>query len=97
MTATRSASSATMSGRADPLDLMVIGVSYKSAPVAVRERVAVAGEEREGVLHQLRADPRVREAMIVSTCNRVEIYIAADDDAHVAEHAKHVLASRVPS
>jgi glutamyl-tRNA reductase len=81
--------------RPDPLKVAVIGVSYKSAPVAVRERVAIAGEERENVLGQLRAED-VREAMIVSTCNRVEIYAAGDDDERVVERAKRVLASRVP-
>ncbi len=80
----------------DPLKVAVIGVSYKSAPVAVRERVAIAGEERENVLGQLRAEQKVREAMIVSTCNRVEIYAAGDDEAEVVERARHFLASRVP-
>lgn len=81
--------------KADPLKVAVVGVSYKSATVAVRERVAIAGEERENVLGQLRAED-VREAMIVSTCNRVEVYIAGDDEARIVERAKHILASRVP-
>lgn len=79
----------------DPLKVAVVGVSYKSAPVAVRERVAIAGEERDDVLGQVRAE-HVREAMIVSTCNRVEIYIAGDDEEQIIERARHVLAARVP-
>lgn len=81
----------------DPLKVAVIGVSYKSAPVAVRERVAIAGDERETFLAQLRGDQAVREAMLVSTCNRVEIYAAGDDEHAVVERARHLFASRVPS
>ena len=79
----------------DPLKVAVVGVSYKSAPVAVRERVAIAGEEREDVLGQVRAED-VREAMVVSTCNRVEIYLAGDDEERIVERARQVLSARVP-
>lgn len=81
----------------DPLKVAVIGVSYKSAPVAVRERVAIAGDERESFLAQLRGDQAVREAMLVSTCNRVEVYAAGDDESEVVERARRLFASRVPA
>ncbi|MFI5302444.1 MAG: glutamyl-tRNA reductase, partial [Polyangiales bacterium] len=57
--------------------LVVVGVSYKSASVAVRERVAIPNDERAAFLTKLReGDAALGEAMIVSTCNRVEIYAA---------------------
>lgn len=80
----------------DALNIAVVGVSYKSAPVAVRERVAIAGEERAGFLGQLRGDGAVREAVLVSTCNRVEVYAAGEDPIAAVERAKQILAARVP-
>jgi glutamyl-tRNA reductase len=81
----------------DPLKVAVVGVSYRSAPVAVRECVAIAGDERDGFLAQLRGDRAVREAMLISTCNRVEVYAAGDDEAAVVERTRQLFASRAPS
>jgi glutamyl-tRNA reductase len=63
------------------IDLLVLGVSHRTAPVAVRERLAVVPEAMEGVLAMLAALPSIREAALLSTCNRVEIYAAIDRDA----------------
>ena len=62
------------------IDLIVLGVSHKTAPVGVRERLAVVPETMESVLAELAALPSVREAALLSTCNRVEIYAAIDRD-----------------
>ena len=62
------------------IDLIVLGVSHKTAPVGVRERLAVVPEAMESVLAELAALPSVREAALLSTCNRVEIYAAVDRD-----------------
>ncbi len=78
------------------LRVAVVGVSYRSAPVAVRERVAIAGEERPAVIERLRDAGAIRECMIVSTCNRVEVYASGDDEARVVERARQVLAARCP-
>lgn len=77
------------------VDLCVVGVSYRSAPVAVRERVAIAGDERIPLLGRLRSDGSVREAVLVSTCNRVELYLSGDDEQNVVERARRELAARV--
>jgi glutamyl-tRNA reductase len=73
-----------MSGAA--IDLLVLGVSHRTAPVAVRERLAVVPEAMDVVLAELTALPSVREAALLSTCNRVEIYAAVDADADRAVH-----------
>jgi glutamyl-tRNA reductase len=86
-----------MSTKEDALRVAVVGVSYRSAPVAVRERVAIAGDERAGILAQLRAEGIVREAVLVSTCNRVEVYLAGDDPAAAVERAKTLFSARVPA
>jgi glutamyl-tRNA reductase len=58
--------------------LCVVGLSHKTAPVEVRERAAFAEAELEAALKQLTALPGVGEALIVSTCNRVEVYAGVD-------------------
>ena len=62
--------------------LLVLGLNHKSAPVATREAFAVASEAVVGLDRRMVLEPAVAEAMIVSTCNRVELYaVAASDEA----------------
>jgi glutamyl-tRNA reductase len=58
-------------------ELFVVGISWRTAPVAVREKLAVPEEETTTLLNALVRAPGVREAMLISTCNRVEIYGAS--------------------
>jgi len=60
------------------MTLLCVGLSHKQAPIAVRELIAVPAEQVEGRLRQLKSLPGVREAMLVSTCNRIEIFAVAD-------------------
>jgi glutamyl-tRNA reductase len=55
-------------------ELFVVGLSWRTAPVAVRERLAFRDEEMPLALADLLASPDIDEAVILSTCNRVEIY-----------------------
>jgi len=55
------------------MHLVLIGLSHKTAPIAVRERVAFTPEDQETALLQLRKHEDVEECMILSTCNRTEI------------------------
>ena len=59
-------------------DFFLVGLSHKSAPVAVREKVALSGDDLKAALLDLRNAQGVREALVVSTCNRVEVYVYAD-------------------
>jgi glutamyl-tRNA reductase len=56
------------------MSLLVVGLSHRSAPVDVLERVAVSTADAGKVLCQLIARENVAEALLLSTCNRVEIY-----------------------
>ena len=56
------------------MSLVVIGLSHHSSPVTVRERFAFAEPTIPAVLQKLRDDGLVDEAVILSTCNRVELY-----------------------
>jgi glutamyl-tRNA reductase len=58
--------------------LGIVGLSHKTAPIEVRERIAFADEQLATALRDLTALDGVGEAMIVSTCNRVEVYAGVD-------------------
>ncbi len=60
------------------MTLAIIGVNYKTAPIEVRERIAISREELPETTRALAAVPGVSECMIVSTCNRVELLAAVD-------------------
>jgi glutamyl-tRNA reductase len=54
--------------------LVVVGVSHRTAPVEIREALAFAKDTLPDVLRRLREQGPVDEVMILSTCNRVEVY-----------------------
>jgi len=63
--------------------LYVLGINHQSAPLDVRERVAVPAEKQADALAELVAQPGVAEAVLVSTCNRTEVYCRAESEAPV--------------
>ena len=60
------------------MPLAIIGVNYKTAPIALRERIAISREDLPETTRALAAVPGVTECMIVSTCNRVELLAAVE-------------------
>jgi glutamyl-tRNA reductase len=62
------------------MPLVVIGINHRTAPVDIREKVVFAGEELPEALRGLTTVPGVREALIVSTCNRTELYCVAEPE-----------------
>lgn len=60
--------------------LVTLGINHRTAPVALRERVAFTPERMAEAFAELRAAAGATEAAILSTCNRTEIYLAADYD-----------------
>src|ERR1017187_4248225 len=61
------------------MKLLITGVSHKTTPVEVRERLAFREESLPAALADLRAREGVNEAVILSTCNRGEITVTTDD------------------
>jgi glutamyl-tRNA reductase len=59
-------------------DLVLLGVNHNTAPLEVRERLAIPGTRLAEATSALVHQPGVREAMIVSTCNRVELLTSMD-------------------
>ena len=74
--------------------LCVVGLSHRTAPVEVRERVAFAEDALGGALKQAVTLPGVGEAMIVSTCNRVELYAGVDADDSPEQLARLLIEGR---
>ena len=73
------------------MHLVLVGTSHHHAPVELREQVALDGEDAQAFAARLATDGR--EAACLSTCNRTELYLAADD----AEHAEHAAAAALAS
>jgi glutamyl-tRNA reductase len=74
------------------MDLLALGVSHKTAPLELRERVALTEGRAAGVLRELVEAPEVQEAAAISTCNRTELYLAAPDPVGAEALALGVLA-----
>lgn len=60
-------------------ELLAIGISHKTAPVALRERLAFSEGQASGVLHDLHGHEEIHEAVAISTCNRTELYFVVGD------------------
>ncbi|KAA0925279.1 MULTISPECIES: glutamyl-tRNA reductase [unclassified Rhodococcus (in: high G+C Gram-positive bacteria)] len=60
------------------MSVLLVGISHRSAPVAVLERVAITDTDRPKLTDKLMASGSISEVMVVSTCNRVEIYAVVD-------------------
>ena len=73
-------------------DIVLIGLNHKTAPVALRECLAFADDEVVHAVVTLPKTPAIREAMLLSTCNRVELLMIVTDAGQAASSAKDFLA-----
>jgi glutamyl-tRNA reductase len=60
-------------------ELLALGISHKTAPVALRERLSLTGRQADRFVRELVAREEVQEAVAISTCNRTEIYVVVSD------------------
>jgi glutamyl-tRNA reductase len=63
------------------MTLALVGVNHKTAPIALRERIAISRDDLPETMRALAAVPGVAECIILSTCNRVELIAAVDSPA----------------
>ena len=56
------------------MSLLAVGLSHRSTPVSLLERVAIGGDTTTKLLHDLQHSAYVEESLVLSTCNRVEVY-----------------------
>jgi glutamyl-tRNA reductase len=72
-------------------ELLVLGVSHRTAPLELRERLALPEGRAAGALSELRAEEPVLEAAALSTCNRTELYLVVSDPVEAESAALGVL------
>lgn len=60
------------------MSVLLFGVSHRSAPVSVLEQLSTDESDQAKIIDQLLQSPLVTEAMVLSTCNRVEVYAVVD-------------------
>ncbi|MBV8114715.1 MAG: glutamyl-tRNA reductase, partial [Silvibacterium sp.] len=61
------------------MKILLTGLNHKTAPVELRERLAIAPERLAEEIRALLVHPGVREGLILSTCNRVELLVCYED------------------
>jgi glutamyl-tRNA reductase len=61
------------------MSLVVLGLNHRTAPIEVRERIVFDAGRLPAALASLRSRPGMQEALIVSTCNRTELYCVGDE------------------
>ena len=62
------------------MPLQILGLNHNTAPVEIREQVVFSGDDIARALVRMAALPGVDEAVLLSTCNRTEFYVIADDE-----------------
>jgi glutamyl-tRNA reductase len=75
-------------------ELVALGVSHKTAPVALRERLAFSDTQAREFAQRATATPEVREAVVISTCNRTEVYLVVGDPVRAEADVLGLLARR---
>jgi glutamyl-tRNA reductase len=73
------------------MKILVVGLNHNTADVEVREKVAFNGSRLDEGLKRFRSLPEVEEAVILSTCNRVELYANVKDSTKASESVKTFL------
>ena len=76
------------------MEIVCLGLSHKTAPIDVREKFAIGETHLGEVAAALSKSEGLREAVVVSTCNRVEYYVAAEDGAAALRLVEEFAAAR---
>ena len=75
------------------MKLWITGVNHRTAPVAIREKLAFTESDLPNALAELRKRPGLVEGMILSTCNRVEFAVTTDEDVDPQDCVEEFLTS----
>mgnify|MGYP006287076147 FL=1 len=76
-------------------EIVIAGISHTSAPVELRECLAFSTEESRSTIQELKDHPEIREIIILSTCNRVEMLLTAHDPQSAIQRVEaHIARSR---
>jgi glutamyl-tRNA reductase len=72
------------------MHIVVFGLNHNTAPVEVRERLSVSDESLPVLLHEIRAG-HIKETVVLSTCNRTEVYFCTEDRDSAIHEIRNVL------
>ncbi len=61
--------------------MFITGINHKTAPIEIREKFFLNPIQQDLLLSELKANPSVAEAFVLSTCNRIEVYLKRVDDS----------------
>jgi glutamyl-tRNA reductase len=75
-------------------ELLALGISHKTTPVALRERLAFTEAQAVEFAGDLARTPEVSEAVVISTCNRTEVYLVVGDPVRAETDVLGMLARR---
>ncbi|CAX55748.1 Glutamyl-tRNA reductase [Erwinia pyrifoliae Ep1/96] len=67
------------------MTLLALGINHKTAPVALRERVTFTPDTLEQALDSLLAQPQVQGGVVLSTCNRTELYLSVEQQENLQD------------
>ena len=76
------------------MDLIVVGMDHRTAPIDVRELVAFSEEEIRDVLAHIHADDTLSEAILLSTCNRTEFYGLSTDNGAAEMYIRNLIVEK---
>ncbi len=74
------------------LDIVLLGINHKTAPIELRECIAFSEDQSKSALHSLMRKTFIKEALLFSTCNRVEVLVVTDDKARAVAETKDFMA-----
>ena len=67
------------------MTLLALGINHKTAPVSLRERVTFSPESMDQALNSLLQQPLVQGGVVLSTCNRTELYLSVEQQENLHE------------
>jgi glutamyl-tRNA reductase len=67
------------------MHLFLLGVSHRTAPVDLRERLDFASGDLGAAVEALSTQPSAAESLLLSTCNRSEVYVATENPARARQ------------
>ena len=73
-------------------EIVIIGINHKTAPVELRECIAFTEDESEVALRALSGKPHIKEALLFSTCNRVEVLVVTANKSEAIDATKDYIA-----
>ena len=73
------------------MEILVLGLNHKTAPLAIREKLSIPAKEAPGLLKAMERQAIFQERLLLSTCNRTEIYGVGDHPDHSVSRLKKFL------